>query len=138
MGGIDRAMERIVEEARRARARRGFSEGRRGRTQGQNMVVAVLAAGICGIDLTRQARREKAGSRAIGAFICHDKLSFTIIRRRRPNAGPQGAVQPGTPESRIRWSMTVNEPHLILGIGELLWDVLPRGRDWAAHRPTLR
>ena len=23
--------------------------------------------------------------------------------------------------------MTLNEPHLILGIGELLWDMLPRG-----------
>jgi len=25
------------------------------------------------------------------------------------------------------WNMTLNEPHLILGIGELLWDMLPRG-----------
>ena len=26
-----------------------------------------------------------------------------------------------------RWSKTLKEPHLILGIGELLWDVLPEG-----------
>jgi len=26
-----------------------------------------------------------------------------------------------------RWSKAMNEPHLILGIGELLWDILPEG-----------
>lgn len=30
-------------------------------------------------------------------------------------------------EQRVRWSKTLKEPHLILGIGELLWDVLPEG-----------
>ena len=29
---------------------------------------------------------------------------------------------PGT-----RWSTTLREPHLILGLGELLWDLLPEG-----------
>ena len=37
-------------------------------------------------------------------------------------AAPKAAVTAAT-----HWSTTLREPHLILGMGELLWDVLPQG-----------
>src|SRR6202167_1957342 len=33
----------------------------------------------------------------------------------------------GATKKARRWSVTLKEPHLILGLGELLWDVLPEG-----------
>jgi fructokinase len=38
-----------------------------------------------------------------------------------------GFEQPEVGKIDIRWSAALKEPHLILGIGELLWDVLPEG-----------
>ena len=36
-----------------------------------------------------------------------------------------------------RWSRTLKEPHLILGLGELLWDVLPEGPRLGGHAVLL-
>jgi len=36
-------------------------------------------------------------------------------------------MESGATNNGDRWSTTLKEPHLILGLGELLWDVLPEG-----------
>jgi fructokinase len=40
----------------------------------------------------------------------------------KPSLREKARREPG-----VHWSKTLREPHLILGIGELLWDVLPEG-----------
>jgi fructokinase len=45
----------------------------------------------------------------------------------RQSAGIHGPLEAKAWETSTRWSTTLKEPHLILGIGELLWDLLPEG-----------